>query len=131
MPKRKLITKDEVALERKEISPLRRKMIEHIVTTGDGPTKTAKALNCNRSSVQLALRDPVVQQELQDQVGHRLARSSAIASSTLISLARGANSEYVRLQASDSILDRTGFKPPEKSLHLVQGEVKISIDLGD
>ena len=106
-------------------------MVEHIVATGDGPTATAKALNCNRSSVQLALRDPSVQNELQDQVGHRLARSSAIASSTLLSLARNANSEYVRLQASDSILDRTGYKPPEKSLHLVQGEVRISIDLGE
>lgn len=130
MVKPRLMRKDE-ALEVKKLSPLRMKMVEHIVATGDGPTATAKALNCNRSSVQLALRDPSVQNELQDQVGHRLARSSAIASSTLISLARNANSEYVRLQASDSILDRTGYKPPEKSLHLVQGEVRISIDLGE
>jgi hypothetical protein len=129
--KRTYKDKRQVAVEKQQmLSPLRKRMVAHITATGDGPSKTARALNCNRSSVQVALRDSVVQQELQEQVGHRLHRASAIAGNTLINLARDARSEYVQLQASDSILDRTGFKPPERSLHSVQGDVRISIDLG-
>ena len=115
--------------KRKSLSPLRKRIVDHITATGDGPSKTARVLNCNRSSVHLALRDEVVQHELGVQVGQRLHRASAIAGNTLVSLTRSASSEYVRLQAADSILDRTGYRVPDRSLHQVQGDVRISIDL--
>jgi hypothetical protein len=124
------ITKPEAKeLRKKDLSPLRLQMIEHVVATGDGHSATARALNCNRSSVVLAMNDPYVQEVLQQKVGERLTRASAIASNTLIKLARQGKSEYVQLQASDSILDRTGFKPPDRSIHQVQGDVTISINL--
>ena len=127
---RKYIDKQQKAdVKRQTLSPLRKAIVEHITATGDGPSKTARALNCNRSSVQRALLDPVVQQQLQESVGHRLVRASAVAGHTLISLARSAQSEYVQLQASDSILDRAGFKAPDHSLHSIHGDVRISIDL--
>ena len=121
--------RDKADEKRKSLSPLRKKIVEHITATGDGPSKTARALNCNRSSVHLALRDEMVQQELGVQVGQRLHRASAIAGNTLIGLTRSASSEYVRLQAADSILDRTGYGVPDRSLHQIQGDVRISIDL--
>ena len=37
-------------------------MIEHVVATGDGHSATARALNCNRSSVVQAMNDPYVQE---------------------------------------------------------------------
>jgi hypothetical protein len=124
------ITKPEAKeLRKKDLSPLRLQMIEHVVATGDGHSATARALNCNRSSVVQAMNDPYVQEVLQQKVGERLTRASAIASNTLIKLARQGKSEYVQLQASDSILDRTGFKPPDRSIHQVQGDVTISINL--
>ena len=116
-------------IRKKQLSPLRLQMIEHVVATGDGHSATARALNCNRSSVVQAMNDPYVQEVLQQKVGERLTRASAIASNTLIKLARQGKSEYVQLQASDSILDRTGFKPPDRSIHQVQGDVSIRINL--
>lgn len=125
------MTKSDAEEERKrKLTPLRRKIVEHLVATGDGPGATANALGCNRTSVTAALKDPYVQDEVQRQIGDRLSRAAAIAGNTLIGLAREAKSEYVQLQASDSILDRTGFKPPERNLHQVRGDVRINIDLG-
>jgi len=42
-----------------------------------------------------------------------------------------AKSDYVRLQAAQDILDRSGFKAVEKHAHAIKGEVIVSIDLGD
>ena len=116
------ITKPEAKeLRKKDLSALRLSMIEHIVATGDGHSATARALNCNRSSVVQAMNDPYVQELLQQKVGERLTRASAIASNTLIRLSKQGKSEYV--------LDRTGFKPPDRSVHSIQGDVHIRIDL--
>jgi len=129
MPEPYLNKLQQKEIRKKQLSPLRLQMIEHVVATGDGHSATARALNCNRSSVVQAMNDPYVQEVLQQKVGERLTRASAIASNTLIKLARQGKSEYVQLQASDSILDRTGFKPPDRSIHQVQGDVTISINL--
>ncbi|MAS98870.1 MAG: hypothetical protein CMF29_08145 [Kiritimatiellaceae bacterium] len=129
MPEPYLNKLQQKEIRKKQLSPLRLQMIEHVVATGDGHSATARALNCNRSSVVQAMNDPYVQEVLQQKVGERLTRASAIASNTLIKLARQGKSEYVQLQASDSILDRTGFKPPDRSIHQVQGDVSIRINL--
>ena len=129
MPEPYLDKLQQKEIRKKQLSPLRLQMIEHVVATGDGHSATARALNCNRSSVVQAMNDPYVQEVLQQKVGERLTRASAIASNTLIKLARQGKSEYVQLQASDSILDRTGFKPPDRSIHQVQGDVSIRINL--
>ncbi len=126
----KYITKPEAReIKKRELTPLRLAIIDHVVATGDGNSATARALNCNRTSVINAMHDPYVQEVLQQKVGERLTRASAIASNTLINLSRSGKSEYVKLQASDSILDRTGYKPPDRSIHAVQGDVTISINL--
>ena len=56
--------------------------------------------------------------------------SATLAASKMLNLARGAKSEYVQLEASKDILDRAGFKAPDKHMHLHAGEIKVSIDLG-
>ena len=56
--------------------------------------------------------------------------SSAKAVNKLMSLSAGAKSEYVQLEASKDILDRAGFKAPDKHQHLVAGDFKVTIDLG-
>ena len=39
------------------------------------------------------------------------------------------NLSYEELEASKDILDRAGFKAPDKHLHLHKGDIKVSIDL--
>jgi hypothetical protein len=47
----------------------------------------------------------------------------------LVQLAQGAKSEYVQLEASKDILDRAGFKAPDKHMHLHAGDISVNIDL--
>ena len=55
--------------------------------------------------------------------------NATMASAKLVRLASGAKSEYVQLEASKDILDRAGFKAPDKHMHLHAGEIKVNIDL--
>ena len=55
--------------------------------------------------------------------------NATIASKRVLDLAQSAKSEYVQLEASKDILDRAGYKPVEKSMSLVQGNISVSIDL--
>ena len=56
--------------------------------------------------------------------------SEGRAAGKLVSLATSARSEYVQLEASRDILDRTGFKPPDRKSSVVEGEITVNIDLG-
>lgn len=76
------------------------------------------------------LRNPEVQQYMNQEIQRTLGLSATKASSTLLRLCTGAKSEYVQLEASKDILDRAGFKAPDKHQHLVKGDFSINIDLG-
>lgn len=82
-----------------------------------------------RVSASKALRQPHVQQYMMQRVSETLGLNATVAASKLLNLAKGAKSEYVQLEASKDILDRAGFKPVERSMHLHAGEIKVSIDL--
>ena len=58
-----------------------------------------------------------------------LGCNATIAASRLVKLAQGAKSEYVQLEASKDILDRAGFKAPERHMHLHAGTISVEIDL--
>ena len=75
------------------------------------------------------LRLPHVQQYLMTRVSESIGLNATTALSTVVKLASGAKSEYVQLEASKDILDRAGFKAPDKHLHLHNGDLKVQIDL--
>lgn len=83
-----------------------------------------------RVTASKALKLPHVQQYMMQAVTDTLGMNATIAASKMLKLAKGAKSEYVQLEASKDILDRAGFKPVDRSQHLVAGEIKVSIDLG-
>lgn len=60
-----------------------------------------------------------------------LSSSAPIAALSMQKLALSARSEMVRQQAAADILNRTGYRPPDRHEHVVSGGVSISIDLGD
>ena len=64
------------------------------------------------------------------QISETLGISAARAASRMVQLATNARSEYVQLEASKDILDRTGFKPPDRTQSVVDGEIQVKIDLG-
>lgn len=82
-----------------------------------------------RVSASRALRQPHVQAYMMQRVGESLGVNATVAASRLVRLATGAKSEYVQLEASKDILDRAGFKAPDKHMHVHAGDIKVSIDL--
>lgn len=82
-----------------------------------------------RVTASKTLKLPHVQSYMMQRIAETMGVSATIASAKLVHLARGAKSEYVQLEASKDILDRAGFKAPEKHMHLHAGEIKVSIDL--
>jgi hypothetical protein len=81
-----------------------------------------------RTVASRTLRLPHVQAYLFQRVAEGIGLSAISAGHVVHRLALTAKSEYVRLEASKDILDRSGFKAPDKVQH--QHEVAITIDLG-
>ena len=84
-----------------------------------------------RVTASKTLRLPHVQQYMMSLITETIGLSATIASQRVLALAKGAKSEYVQLEASKDILDRAGFKAPDKQMHLHAGEIRVSIDLGE
>ena len=82
-----------------------------------------------RVTASKTLRLPHVQQYMMQRVTESIGLSATTASKRILDLARGAKSEYVQLEASKDILDRAGFKAPDKHMHIVAGDIKVAIDL--
>jgi len=82
-----------------------------------------------RVSASKALRLPHVQEFMMKRITESIGINATLASAKLVNLASGAKSEYVQLEASKDILDRAGFKAPDKHMHLHAGEIKVNIDL--
>ena len=83
-----------------------------------------------RVTASKALKLAHVQQYMMRRMNEEFSVSATLAASTVRRLAGGAKSEYVQLEASKDILDRAGFKAPDKHMHLHAGDISVSIDLG-
>ena len=82
-----------------------------------------------RVTASKTLRLPHVQEYMQQRVRESIGLNATVASKRILDLSTNAKSEYVQLEASKDILDRAGYKPIEKSMSLVQGNINVSIDL--
>lgn len=123
----------DLSLKKKEISTKARHLVDILVSKGCTITEASKLAgykgNSARVSASKMLRKPEVQEYYLQEVRRKITMGSSKAINKLITLSAGAKSEYVQLEASKDILDRSGFKAPEKHQHLVAGELQINIDL--
>ena len=118
-----------------KLTPKQIKLVDTLVATGCSITEAAKIAgyacgDSGRVTASKALKVPHVQEYMMRCIQDSIGMNATIASSKLVKLSQGAKSEYVQLEASKDILDRAGFKAPDKHLHLHQGDIKVSIDLG-
>lgn len=110
------------------------KLVDTLVALG-GSIKDASQVagyaegESGRVSASRALRLPHVQQYMMQSVKDTLSIHATNACSRLVTLSSSARSEYVQLEASKDILDRAGFKAPDKHMHLHAGDISVSIDL--
>ena len=116
-----------------DISAKAKKLVDTLVATGCTITEASKLAgykgNSSRVSASKMLRKPEVQAYMMSEIQRSFGLSSAKASARLLSLSQGAKSEYVQLEASKDILDRAGFKPPDRHMHLHAGDIAVQIDL--
>jgi len=117
----------------REITGKAKLLVDTLVSKGCSITEASKLAgykgNSSRVSASRMLRKPEVQVYMMQEIQRSLGLNSAKAASRLVALSQGAKSEYVQLEASKDILDRAGFKAPEKHQHLVGGDFSINIDL--
>lgn len=115
------------------ITPKARLLVDTLVSSGCTITEASKLAgykgNSSRVSASRMLRKPEVQQYMFEQIQKNLGMSALKAQHRLLDLCSSAKSEYVQLEASKDILDRAGFKAPDKHQHLVKGDFSINIDL--
>ena len=122
-----------VAIKDNKITPRAKKLVDTLVATGCTITEASKVAgykgNSSRVSASRMLRNPEVQRYMFEQITHNLGMSAVKAQSRLLDLCTGAKSEYVQLEASKDILDRVGFKQPDKVKHTLDGDISVKIDL--
>jgi len=108
-------------------------LVDTLVSKGCTITEASKLAGykgvSSRVSASRMLHKPEVQAYMMSQVQKKIALGSTKAINKLVSLSDGAKSEYVQLEASKDILDRAGFKAPDKHQHLIDGNFSINIDL--
>ena len=118
----------------KNLTHRQRTLVDTLVSQDITVTKAAEIAGyakgeSGRVVASKTLRLPHVQEYMMQQVGQHLALSSISSVKRLRHLVDHARSEYVQLEASKDILDRIGFKQPDKVRHTLDGDISVKIDL--
>ena len=121
-------------LNTKKLTPKQTALVDTLVSKGCSITQAAKEAgyadgDSGRVTASKALKTTHVQAYMMQRVTESLGLNATVAAAKVLQLAQGAKSEYVQLEASKDILDRAGYKPVDKAMHLVQGNISVSIDL--
>tara|TARA_R100000995_G_C3470016_1_gene117821 strand:- start:855 stop:1232 length:378 start_codon:yes stop_codon:yes gene_type:complete len=111
-----------------------KKLVDTLVANG-GSVKNASQVagysagESGRVSATKALKTPHVQQYMMQAIADSLGMNATKALNKIVQLSSNAKSEYVSLEASKDLLDRAGFKAPDKVMHSHVGNVNVKIDL--
>ena len=121
-------------LTQRRITKKQKLLIDTIVATGCSITKASKIAGYSegesgRVTASKTLRLPHIPEFMQQRIRESIGLNATIASKKVLDLSTSAKSEYVQLEASKDILDRAGYKPIDKSMHLVSGDINVTIDL--
>jgi len=111
-----------------------KKLVDTLVANG-GSVKNASQVagysagESGRVSATKALKTPHVQQYMMQAIADSMGMNATKALNKIVQLSSNAKSEYVSLEASKDLLDRAGFKAPDKVMHSHVGNVNVKIDL--
>ncbi len=108
-------------------------LVDILVSTGCSVGEAAKTAGFKESSADAqgyqTLKKSHVAEYMYQQIQESFGINSLKAQSTLAKLAQNAKSEYVQMESAKDILDRAGFKAPDKHQHQIVGDFKVHIDL--
>lgn len=122
-------------IEQRKLTSKQTALVDTLVATGCTLREAAREAGyadgeSGRVSASRTIRLPHVQQYMMQRVTEQLGLNATAAAAKVMSLATGARSEHVQLEAAKDILDRAGFKPIDRAQVQVAGDIKVSIDLG-
>lgn len=83
----------------------------------------------DRTAGSALLRNPRVIKAIQQMMHDAIGVHAVAALHTVSKLAKSARSDYVRLEAARDLLDRAGYKPPDKQLVKLAGDLTVSFDI--
>ena len=118
----------------KELTPRQILLVDTLVATGCTITEASQIAGyakgeSGRVTASKALKTPHVQQYMMQTISDSMSLNATKALNKIVSLSSNAKSEYVSLEASKDILDRAGFKAPDKVMHSHVGNIDVKIDL--
>lgn len=114
-----------------QLTDMQRALVDAVVDQGVTITKAAEIAGYGSASAgHNAMRKSHVQTYLSHRIAISIGHSAALAARRLSHLVDNAKSEYVQLEASRDLLDRAGYKPPDRKQVAVHGDVSVRIDLG-
>lgn len=124
-----------MSIEQRKLTRKQTALIDTLVATGCTLREAAREAGyadgeSGRVSASRTIRLPHVQQYMMQRVTEQLGLNATAAAAKVMTLATGARSEHVQLEAAKDILDRAGFKPIDRAQVQVAGDIKVSIDLG-
>ena len=109
-------------------------LVDTLVSTGCSVSEASKVAGYKGKTPEVqgyqTLKKSHVASYMYQQIQESFGINSLKAKSTLVKLSQNAKSEYVQMESAKDILDRAGFKAPDKHQHQIVGDFKVHIDLG-
>ena len=99
---------------------------------GDGTQAAIAAGYAEAHAAQASRRllaNPLIQQDILKATLTRIGLHAPRALQTVVDLQQSARSDYVRLQAAQDLLDRAGFRPPDRVDARVDANLTVSFDI--
>ena len=117
-----------------KITEKQKKLVDTLVAKGCSIKQASEAAGyakgeSGRVTASKALKTPHVQQYMMQTISDSMSLNATKALNKIVALSSNAKSEYVSLEASKDILDRAGFKAPDKVMHSHVGNIDVKIDL--
>ena len=117
-----------------KITEKQKKLVDTLVAKGCSIKQASEVAGyakgeSGRVTASKALKTPHVQQYMMQAIAENMGINATKALNKIVQLSSNAKSEYVSLEASKDILDRAGFKAPDKVMHSHVGNVNVKIDL--
>lgn len=101
----------------------------YVASGGKVGIAATKAGYATRNEGSRLLRDPKIIKLIQEKMMDAIGVQAVSALGTVVKLARSARSDYVRLEAAKDLLDRAGYKPPDRQLIKVSGDLSVTFDI--
>lgn len=101
----------------------------YVASGGKVGLSAERAGYASRNEGTRLLKDPKIIKRIQEMTLEAIGVNAVSALHTVVKLSKTAKSDYVRLEAAKDILDRAGYRPPERVDHRVSGDLSVSFDI--